>query len=156
MTLTKHMKVILTALLVEARRLEAIPEEFAQDSDRDFRSALRREHREYQEHGIRHDLAYWLGHPPTPAESAVYSRALRNMETLGLLVRVNRWGGRRATHVRLTPRGRAEAEHLTEAQEAALDSLMSGLSFHLEEDGTTAGHSSNPAEDGLDSVAPPR
>lgn len=155
MPLTEHMKAILTILLAEARRLEAVPDERPADMDPDHWSALRRDLREYERFGVRHDLSRWLGHPPTPAESAVYSRTLRNMEMMGLVVRVNRWGGRRTTHVRLTPLGRAQAERVAGEHQAELDKLLTGVGWQLESD-VAAAEPANKAGTGLDSPATPR
>jgi len=84
--------------------------------------------------GIRHDLERWLGYPPSRSDSAVFSRTLRQIEDLGLLVRVNRWGpSSRATHVRLTPLGRAEAERLVHEQQAALQRLLADAVIYLDD-----------------------
>jgi len=155
MPLTEHMKTILTILLAEARRLEAVPGERPADMGPDHWSSLRCARREYERFGVRHDLARWLGHPPTPAESAVFSRALRNMEMIGLVVRVNRWGGRRATHIRLTPLGRAEAERVARERQAELDKLLVGVGWQLES-GVSAAETVNGTTNGLGSPALPR
>ncbi len=121
MNLTPNMRTLLTALLDEMRRLEAIGDSPPPGIDHEQWRALWQERREYEACGVRHDLDRWLGYPPTRSDSAVFSRTLRQMEDMGLLVRVNRWGpSSRATHVRLTPLGRAEAERLVREQEAAL------------------------------------
>ena len=127
MTLTPHMKTILTALLADVRRLEAVPDKPPPGMDRDEWRTLWRERQEYQAFGIRHDLAQWLGYPPSPSDSAVFSRALRNMEAMGLVLRINRWGGSKTTHVRLTPEGRAEAERLAKEQDESVAALLSAL-----------------------------
>jgi DNA-binding MarR family transcriptional regulator len=46
---------------------------------------------------------------------------------MGLVVRVSRWDGRRATHVQLTEIGRAEAERLVANQDAAMTALLKDL-----------------------------
>ena len=117
--LTPNMKTLLVAILEEMRRLEAVPDRPAPGMDRERWWPLWRERKEYEEFGVRHDLALWLGHAPSPSDSAVFSRALRNMEDMGLVVRISRWDGRRATHVQLTDMGRAEAERLVAEQAAA-------------------------------------
>jgi len=99
--------------------------------DRDRWRELSREQQEYQAFGVRHDLAQWLGHPASPSESAVFSRALRNMEAMGLVLRINRWGSGKTTHVRLTASGRAEAERLAKEQEESVAALMSTLTLQL-------------------------
>jgi len=127
MNLTQHMRTILTAVLADVHRLEAVPDRPPDGMDRQQWYALWRERKEYDRFGVRHDLGRWLGYAPTPSDSAVFSRALRNMEAMGLVLRVNRWGGSKTTHVRLTPLGRAEAERLVAEQEAALAALLKNL-----------------------------
>jgi hypothetical protein len=120
MTLTPNMRTILVAILEEVRRLEAVPDKPPPGGvERHSWGPLWRERQEYIQFGVRHDLALWLGHAPTPSDSAVVSRALRNMEDGGLVARINRWGGSRTTHVQLTDMGRAEAERLVAEQAAA-------------------------------------
>jgi DNA-binding PadR family transcriptional regulator len=132
MTLTSNMRTVLAAILEEIRRLEVVPEKPPPGADRDRWYNLWRERKEYHDFGIRHDLALWLGHAPTPSESAVFSRTLRNMEAMGLVVRVSRWDGRRATHVQLTEIGRAEAERLVAGQDAAMAALLKDLAPFVE------------------------
>ena len=132
MTLTPHMHTILVAILEEMRRLEAVPNKPPPDMDRDRWRDLWRERKEYEQFGVRHDLALWLGHAPTPSDSAVFSRALRNMEAMGLVVRISRWDGRRATHVQLTDEGRVEAERLVADQDAAMAALLKNLELAID------------------------
>jgi hypothetical protein len=148
--LTKHMQTILLALLADARRIEQCTTPPAWDTD------LRREFDEYRRFGVRHDLAHWLGHLPTAAESAVFSRTLRDLECRGLVIRVKRWGSLRSTHVRLTERGRAEAERVVEQREAALQQMLDGVEFHLDDVLAEAPERPAAPEDGLDSSAPAR
>lgn len=131
MTLTPHMQEILAIVLVESRRLEAVGDRPLAGIDRERWRELYRERQEYQVFGVRHDLAQWLGHPASPSESAVFSRALRNMEAMGLVLRVNRWGGSKTTHVRLTAGGRAEAERLAKEQEESVAAILSTLVLQL-------------------------
>jgi hypothetical protein len=133
MTLTPHMQEILTVVLAESRRLEAVPDRPPPGMDREEWRDLWRERKEHEEFGVPHNLARWLGHAPTASESAVFSRALRNMEAMGLVVRVNRWGGSKTTHVRLTATGRTEAERLVRQQEAALERLLAGVVLNLDD-----------------------
>jgi len=133
MTLTPHMQEILAVVLAESRRLEAVPDHPPPGMDREEWRDLWRERQEYQAFGVRHDLARWLGHAATASESAVFSRALWNMEAMGLVLRVNRWGGSKTTHVRLTASGRAEAERLVREQEAALERLLAGAVLYLDD-----------------------
>ena len=131
MTLTPNMKTLLVAILEEVRRLEAVPDKPPPGMDRDQWRMLWRERREYEQFGVRHDLAQWLGYLPSPSESAVFSRALRNIEAMGLVLRVNRWGGSKTTHVRLTAGGMAEAERLAKEQEESVAALLSALAVQL-------------------------
>jgi hypothetical protein len=112
MTLTLHMREMLRAVLAETRRLEAVGDRPPDGMDREEWRDLWWERRDFESFGVAHDLARWLGHAPTTSESAVFSRALWNMEDMGLLARVSRWGGRRTTHVRLSTEGRTAAERL--------------------------------------------
>lgn len=125
MNLTPNMDLLLRAILADVERLEAMPDHPGPGLDRDDWREQYLERQEYRQCGVRHDLERWLGYPPTRSDSAVFSRTLREMEDMGLLVRVNRWGpSSRTTHVRLTPLGRAEAERLVREQEAALERFL--------------------------------
>ena len=153
MNLTPHMETILTAVLADVRRLEAVPDRPPPGVDWDRWRDLWRERKEYDQFGVHHDLAQWLGHPPSPSESAVFSRALRNMEEIGLVVRVSRWGGGRATHVELTDMGRTEAERLVVDQDAAMAALLKDFELAisstpdiLQEGLESTGNSVDPAE----------
>jgi DNA-binding MarR family transcriptional regulator len=113
MNLTPNMKWVLRAVLEDVERLESMPDRPGSDMGRDAWRAVSLERQEFRQFGVRHDLERRLGYPPSRADSAVFSRALQQMEDLGLLVRVNRWGpSSRATHVRLTPRGEEIANSL--------------------------------------------
>jgi hypothetical protein len=156
MNLTPHMETILTAVLADVRRLEAVPDRPPPGVDWDRWRDLWRERKEYDQFGVHHDLAQWLGHPPSPSESAVFSRALRNMEEIGLVVRVSRWGGGRATHVCLTPLGRTEAERLVADQDTAMAALLKDLAPLVESLGQAAPESPQNADNSLDSPSPLR
>ncbi|MBM4020420.1 MAG: hypothetical protein FJ288_19235 [Planctomycetes bacterium] len=127
MNLTPNMRILLVAILEEMRRLEAVGDRPPPGTNWDLWRDLWRQRREYEEFGVPHNLARWLGHAPTPSESAVFSRALRNMEMMGLVVRVSRWDSARATHIQLTDMGRAEAERLVAEQDAAMAALLKDL-----------------------------
>jgi len=135
MRLTCHMKTVLRAVLADVRRIEAVPDRPPSGMVRDAWRESWRERQELERFGVRHDLARWLGYPPSRSESAAFSRTLRQMEDLGLLVRVNRWGRRhptrvgRTTHVRLTPAGERMAEGLLcpPGASAAADSPDDGV-----------------------------
>jgi hypothetical protein len=131
MTLTSHMRTLLRAIRAEAQRLAAPgrPSDGAGRRDQD------------RGDGVRHDLAAWLGHEPSAAQSAVFSRALRRLEQLGLVFRVSRWGSTRTTHVQLTPAGRAAAERIGDEDRAQLERVLSsGDWLPLEVAGQTEAH----------------
>ena len=134
MNLTPNMELLLKAILADMERIESMPDQPSPGMDRDDWRQQYLERQEYRQCGVRHDLERWLGYPPTRSDSAVFSRTLRQMEDLGLLVRVNRWGpSSRTTHVRLTPLGRAEAERLVREQEAALARFLADAVLHLDD-----------------------
>jgi len=58
------------------------------------------------------NLAGWLGHMPSNSEHVLYHREYIRLEGMGLIERCNLTGGRRTTHLRLTPAGRRVAEVL--------------------------------------------
>ncbi len=124
MRLTPHMRTVLKEVLADIERLEGMPQHLEPSMDRDVWRARRLERQELERFGVRYRLERWLGRPPSRSDSAVFSRTLRHMEDLGLLVRVNRWGPRsatrvgRTTHVRLTPAGERLARDLAEEESA--------------------------------------
>lgn len=125
MKLTEHMKTILTSVLWDMRNI--VHECNLRRESLDEQREARRRRRELDAWGVRYDLARWLMRPTTPSDSAVFSRAMRNMDDMGLLVRVSRWGGRRTTHVRLTSAGLAAAEGVLRERQAEADALMAEL-----------------------------
>jgi DNA-binding MarR family transcriptional regulator len=61
------------------------------------------------------DLAGWLGREPTNSERVLFHREYIRLEDVGLIERCNLHGdrgGRRTTHLRLTPAGHRIAEEL--------------------------------------------
>ena len=132
MNLTPNMKMLLVAILEEMRRLEAVPDRPPPGMDREQWRTQWYERRDYERFGVHHDLALWLGHAPTPSDSAVFSRALRNMEAMGFVARISRWDGRRATHVQLTDMGRTEAERLVADQDAAMAALLKNVELAID------------------------
>jgi len=125
MKLTEHMKRILTSVLWDIRNI--VREGNLRHGSLNEQREARRRRRELDAWGVRYDLARWLMRPTTPSDSAVFSRAMRNMDDMGLLVRVSRWGGRRTTHVRLTPAGLAAAERVLREQQAESEALIARL-----------------------------
>jgi hypothetical protein len=132
MNLTPNMELLLKAILADMKCLESMPDQPGPATDRDDWRQQYLERQEYRQCGVRYRLEPWLGYPPSRSDSAVFSRTLRQMEDMGLLVRVNRWGpSSRATHVRLTPLGRTEAERLVAEQEAALSRFLADAAVSL-------------------------
>jgi len=66
------------------------------------------------------NLGGWIGHSPTNSECVLFHREYARLEGMGLLVRRNTYGGRRTSHLKLTPAGRRVAEQLL-AEEDALN-----------------------------------
>ena len=62
------------------------------------------------------NLDGWLGRPPTNSERVVYHREYGRLEHMGLIQRLYLGGGRRTTHLKLTPTGRRVAEDLLAAE----------------------------------------
>jgi hypothetical protein len=127
MNQNERRNTILMALAAEMRRLEAIGDRMPVGLDRASCRAFRHESFEYRAHGIPYDPTRWLGEPLSHSDAAVLSRDLRHLEDMGLVVRINRWGGHRTTHVRLTRAGEMEARRLVREQEAEMDRLMAEL-----------------------------
>lgn len=57
----------------------------------------------------------WIGRDVTASESAMNSKAYKQLEANGLIERHNLTGGMQTTHLRLTPAGKIAAEHLAES-----------------------------------------
>ena len=156
MTLTPNMEILLVGILGDVRRLEAVPDKSPPGMRHEQWRTLWRERRDYDQFGVYHDLAPWLHGEPTASDSAVFSRALRNMEAMGLVLRVNCWGGSKTTHVRLTPLGRAEAERLVAEQAAALAALLKDFELSVEGLNETPPVPPQDADDSLDFPSPQR
>ena len=62
------------------------------------------------------DVASWLGHEPTNSDRVLVHRDIVRLEDMGLLARCNVYGGRRATHIRLTDAGQGMAETLLDEE----------------------------------------
>jgi len=98
--------------MIEAQARERDPVAGLSDKQRVMLRSIRRLTIEGELEG--QDLAFWgikwLLDTTNASESAATSRALRRLEARGLVVRMSqKSGGRRTTHVRITPAGRAAA-----------------------------------------------
>jgi hypothetical protein len=58
------------------------------------------------------NLPGWLGRAPTNSDHVLFHREYLRLEDMGLIQRESLTGGRRTTHLRLTPAGRRVAETL--------------------------------------------
>jgi hypothetical protein len=58
------------------------------------------------------NLAGWIGHVPSNSECVLFHREYARLEGMGLLVRHNPYGGRRTSHLALTPAGRKLSQQL--------------------------------------------
>jgi hypothetical protein len=58
------------------------------------------------------NLAGWIGREPTNSECVLFHREYARLEGMGLIERWNPHGGRRTSHLKLTPAGRRVAEKL--------------------------------------------
>jgi len=58
------------------------------------------------------NLPGWLDRAPTNSDHVLFHREYLRLEGMGLIERCNLTGGRRTTHLRLTPAGRRMAEGL--------------------------------------------
>jgi len=58
------------------------------------------------------NLADWIGRAPTNSDCVLFHREYQRLEAMGLLERINLYGGRRTSHLRLTSAGRRVAKQL--------------------------------------------
>ena len=112
MRITDNLRIVLRGICEDAeslRQLAALP--FWEPGLSNRQAARKRLLLvDFQQYGVPLDFGRWLGHPPSPSESASLSRSVRRMEEEGLLVRFNANG--QTTHVRLTAEGESLAERL--------------------------------------------
>jgi hypothetical protein len=115
--LTGRQRAILVGVLADQRHLSALPVGADVGLSRDQLGRRRIIVRDAQAGLVPMNLAGWLGHVPSNSECVLFHREYLRLEGMGLLERHNQRGGRRTSHLRLTPAGRWVAEGLL-AEEA--------------------------------------
>ena len=109
MPLTHRQRTVLLGVLEDQRRLADMPTDIGSRLDR---GRQRITVRNAQAGLVPMNLPGWLGRAPTNSERVLYHREYLRLEGMGLIQRVSLTGGRRTTHLRLTPAGRRMAEAL--------------------------------------------
>ena len=126
--LTGRQRAILTGVLADQRHLSALPVGADMGLSRDQLGRRRMIVRDAQAGLVPMDLAGWLGHVPSNSECVLCHREYLRLEGMGLLERHNQRGGRRTSHLRLTPAGRWVAEGLlAEESTVAIDETVEPL-----------------------------
>lgn len=143
MRLNSRQKGLLRGIWHDRHRLAAVNISALDGLSRGRYGLLKRRTRMAREHGlVPMNLAGWIGHPPTNSERVIYHRQCVRLEAMGLIERHNLHGGRRTTHIRLTPAGERLARELVldEALEPAegfdLDAMEIEPLYLPEEEGT--------------------
>jgi hypothetical protein len=109
MPLTQRQRTILLGVLEDQRRLSDMPTDVGSRLDR---GRQRITVRNAQNGLVPMNLPGWLGRAPTNSDHVLFHREYLRLEGVGLIERVSVTGGRRTTHLRLTPTGRRMAEAL--------------------------------------------
>ena len=107
MPLTQRQRTVLLGLLEDQRRLADMPTDVGSRLDR---GRQRITVRNAQNGLVPMNLPCWLGRAPTNSDHVLFHREYLRLEGMGLIERVSLTGGRRTTHLRLTPAGRCMAE----------------------------------------------
>jgi len=109
MPLTQRQRTVLIGVLEDQRRLADMPTDVGSRLDR---GRQRITVRNAQNGLVPMNLPGWLGRAPTNSDHVLFHREYLRLEGMGLIERVSLTGGRRTTHLRLTPAGRRMAEAL--------------------------------------------
>lgn len=120
MRLNDRAKMILMGVLEDQKRLAAMSLAANGGMSREARGRRRLLILRAREGKVPLALEDWLGRAPTNSDRVLFCRECRRLEGMGLLVRCNDFGGRRTTHLKLTPQGRRAAERVL-AEEYGLD-----------------------------------
>jgi DNA-binding MarR family transcriptional regulator len=123
MQLNSKQKLVLVALLRNQRQLASMDHTAADSLPTMQRGQYRLAIIRAREGAVPIDLNAWLGYQPTTSQRVMFNREFDRLERFGLIRRVNFYGGRRASHLRLTEIGVREAARLL-AEEQALASEM--------------------------------
>ena len=128
--LTGRQRAILLGVLADQRHLSALPVGAHMGLSRDQLGRRRMIVRDAQTGLVPMNLAGWLGHVPSNSECVLCHREYLRLEGMGLLERHNQRGGRRTSHLRLTPAGRWVAEGLlAEESPVATDEAVEPLNI---------------------------
>jgi hypothetical protein len=109
MPLTQRQRTVLLGVIEDQRRLVDMPTDVGSRLDR---GRQRITVRNAQNGLVPMNLPGWLGRAPTNSDHVLFHREYLRLEGMGLIERVSLTGGRRTTHLRLTPAGRRMAEAL--------------------------------------------
>ncbi|MBN1554423.1 MAG: hypothetical protein JXA11_06735 [Phycisphaerae bacterium] len=112
MKLNDKEKKVLVGVLADQKRLSELPMNPAGKNYGKELGAYRLRIQDAQDGYVPINLAGWIGRTPTESEFVTYHRTYKRLETSGLLERVNFYGGRRSSHIKLTPVGRTVARNL--------------------------------------------
>lgn len=107
MPLTQRQRTVLLGVLEDQRHLADMPTDTGSRLDR---GRQRITVRNAQNGLVPMNLPGWLGRAPTNSDHVLLHREYLRLEGMGLIERVSLTGGRRTTHLRLTPTGRRTAE----------------------------------------------
>ena len=109
MPMTQRQRTVLLGVLEDQRRLANMATDVGSRLDR---GRQRITVRNAQDGLVPMNLPGWLGRAPTNSDHVLFHREYLRLEGMGLIQRVSLTGGRRTTHLRLTPAGRHMAEAL--------------------------------------------
>lgn len=112
MPFNERQRLILIGILQDQKRLAAMSWGDDHNMSRDALGRHRLRIHQAREGLVQMALEDWIGRRPTNSEHVLFHRACVQLEALGLIERHNFYGGRRTTHLRLTPAGRRAAEQL--------------------------------------------
>lgn len=107
MPLSQRQRTVLLGVLEDQRRLADMPTDVGSRLDR---GRQRITVRNAQQGLVPMNLPGWLDRAPTNSDHVLFHREYLRLEGMGLIERVSLTGGRRTTHLRLTPTGRRMAE----------------------------------------------
>lgn len=109
MHLNERQRIVLLGVLEDQHHLADMPTDVGSRIDRGRRRIIVRN----ASAGLAPlNLAGWLGRAPTNSEHVLFHREYLRLEGMGWVERCNLTGGRRTTHLKLTPEGQRMAEEL--------------------------------------------
>ena len=123
MQLNERQRLILMSILLDQRRLAGLPWRDVNGMPRSAVGRYRLRIQMARQGLVPVAVHNWLDRSPTASEVVLFSREYERLAGKGLLERHNRHGGRRTSHLKLTPAGRRIAEQVL-AEESGLDANM--------------------------------